>query len=335
MISAARVGADADKTATAIMGQLIDDMMMQRKELMDEVLLERRRDRRHKNVRFALIFGGFGLILLSYQYVFVALNGGVGGAAPAGPYAAIVQVKGPIADGTSANAVSVSRALTRAFKDPRAAGVVLYVNSPGGSPVQSSIIYDRILALKAEHPDKRIVTVATDTLASGAYFVASATDKIYVNRSTIAGSIGVVSDGFGFADTLKRFGVERRVFTAGENKARLDPFIPLTDADKAKIEDVLSEIHAHFIDAVKSGRGDRLSFETAGLFDGDVWTGNQALEMGLVDALGDLTNALDREFGVEHAKDYTIKPAFLERIMKYAASTAMDEIQARNQLSIR
>jgi protease-4 len=209
------------------------------------------------------------------------------------------------------------------------------VNSPGGSPVQSSIIYDRILALKAEHPEKRIVTVATDTLASGAYFVASATDRIYVNRSTIAGSIGVVSDGFGFTDALKRLGVERRVFTAGENKARLDPFIPLTDADKAKIADVLSEIHKHFIDAVKTGRGDRLSFEAAGLFEGDVWTGNQALEMGLVDALGDLTSVLDREFGVEHARDYTIKPAFLERIMKYAATTAMDEISARNQLAFQ
>ena len=234
-MSGTSLSPEAALTETTLLRQLVDDMMQQRKELMDDVLLERRRDRRHKNVRFALIFGGIALMMLSYLYVFVVLNGSVSGAAPAGPYAAIVQLKGPIADGSSANAVSVSRALTRAFKDPRAAGVVLYVNSPGGSPVQSSIIYDRILALKAEHPDKRIVTVATDTLASGAYFVASATDKIYVNRSTIAGSIGVVSEGFGFADTLKRFGVERRVFTAGENKARLDPFIPLTDADKAKI----------------------------------------------------------------------------------------------------
>lgn len=335
MSSAAPVGTDTDKTATVIMGQLIDDMMMQRKELMDEVLLERRRDRRHKNVRFALIFGGIGLMLLSYLYVFVVLNGGVGAAAPAGPYAAIVQLKGPIADGSSANAVSLSRALSRAFQDPRAAGVVLYVNSPGGSPVQSAIVYDRILALKAEYPDKRIVTVATDTLASGAYFIASATDKIYVNRSTIAGSIGVVSEGFGFSDALERLGVERRVFTAGERKARLDPFTPLTDADRTKIADVLSEIHAHFVDSVKSGRGDRLSFEAEGLFDGDVWPGRQALEMGLVDALGDLTSVLEQEFGVEHARDYTIKPAFLERIMKYAAIAAFDEISGGNHITVR
>ena len=138
------------------------------------------------------------LTLLSYMYIYAVLGGGIGASTPKGPYAAIVQLKGPIADGSPANAVTVSKALTRAFKDPRAEGVVLYVNSPGGSPVQSAIIYDRIMTLKAEYPDKRIVTVATDTIASGSYFVASATDKIFVNRSTIAGSIGVISDGFGF-----------------------------------------------------------------------------------------------------------------------------------------
>jgi len=334
-MSGATLNPDADRTETTLLRQLVDDMMTQRKELMDDVLLERKRDRRHKNVRFALIFGGIGLMLLSYLYVFVILGGGIGASNPSGPYAAVVQLKGLIADGSSANAVTISKALERAFKDPRAKGVVLYVNSPGGSPVQSSIIYDRILTLKAEYPGKRIVTVATDTVASGAYFIASATDKIYVNRSTIAGSIGVISDGFGFSDALERVGVERRVFTAGRNKARLDQFMPLTDNDRAKITDVLDEIHAHFIESVKTGRGDRLVLDTDGLFEGDVWTGNQALAIGLVDALGDLSRVLEKEFGVEHAKDYTVKPAFLDRIMKYAVTTTINEINARNQLSIR
>ena len=334
-MSGATLSPDADRTETTLLRQLVDDMMTQRKELMDDVLLERKRDRRHKNVRFALIFGGIGLMLLSYLYVFVILGGGIGASAPSGPYAAVVQLKGPIADGSSANAVTVSTALERAFKDPRAKGVVLYVNSPGGSPVQSSIIYDRILTLKAEYPGKRIVTVATDTVASGAYFIASATDKIYVNRSTIAGSIGVISDGFGFSDALERVGVERRVFTAGRNKARLDQFTPLTDDDRAKITDVLDEIHTHFIESVKTGRGDRLVLDTDGLFEGDVWTGNQAVAIGLVDALGDLSRVLEKEFGVEHAKDYTVKPAFLDRIMKYAVTTTINEINARNQLRIR
>lgn len=334
MSNSAPVGADADRSATLVMGQLIDDMMLQRKELMDEVLLERRKDRRHKNVRFALIFGGIALMLLSYLYVFVVLNGGVGAAAPAGPYAAVVQLKGTIADGEAANAAAIGKALTQAFADPRAKGVVLYINSPGGSPVQSAIIYDRILALKTQYPQKPIVAVATDTVASGAYFVASAADKIYVNRSTITGSIGVISTSFGFASVLDRFGVERRVFTAGANKAQLDPFTPLAESDARKINAILSQVHTHFIDAVTAGRGDRLVLETAGLFEGDIWTGVDAVEIGLADGLGDLTTVLKSEFGVEHARDYSVKPAFLERIMKYAATTAMDGLSARNQFAL-
>ena len=335
MSSAAPVGADADKSATLVMGQLIDDMMLQRKELMDEVLMERRRDRRHKNVRFALIFGGIGLMLLSYLYVFVVLNGGVGVAAPAGPYAAVVQLKGPIADGEAANAAAIGKALTQAFADPRAKGVVLYINSPGGSPVQAAIIYDRILALKTLYPQKPIVAVATDTVASGAYFVASAADKIYVNRSTITGSIGVISTSFGFAGVLDRFGVERRVFTAGANKAQLDPFTPLAESDARKINAILSQVHTHFIDAVTAGRGDRLALETAGLFEGDVWTGAEAVEIGLVDGLGDLTTVLKSEFGVEHARDYSIKPALLEKLMRFAAATAVDEMAGHRDFSLR
>ena len=142
----------AEKTSTIMMGQLIDDMMMQRKELMDEVLLERRKDRRHKNIRFALIFTGVLITVLTYLYLFFLLGGVGPSGAPSGPYAAIVQLKGPIADGKPANAVAINKALSQAFKDPRARGVVLYVNSPGGSPVQSSIIYDRIVSLRAEYP---------------------------------------------------------------------------------------------------------------------------------------------------------------------------------------
>lgn len=335
MNSPSIVADNTDKTATIIMGQLIDDMMTQRKELMDDVLSERRKDRRHKNVRFGLIVSAVLIMALSYLYLFTVLGGGGVGASPSGPYAAIVQLKGPIADGEPANAVSISKALTQAFRDLRAEGVVLYINSPGGSPVQSAIIYDRILALKAEHPDKPIVAVATDTVASGAYFVASAADKIYVNRSTIAGSIGVIRTGFGFSDALDRFGVERRVFTAGVNKAQLDPFTPLTDTDALKITGILSNVHAHFIESVKTGRGDRLALGTEGLFEGDVWTGSEAVDIGLVDGLGDLTSVLQLEFGVEHAKDYSIKPALLDRLMRFAASSAVDEIWSDRSLNIR
>lgn len=316
MISTPAVGNDADRTATVILRQLIDDMMTQRKELMDDVLRERRKDRRHKNIRFGLVLSGILFIVVTYLYLFVVIGNGVAGAAPSGPYAAIVQLKGPIADSEVANAVSISTALTQAFKDARAEGVVLYINSPGGSPVQSSIIYDRIISLKQEYPDKRLIAVATDTVASGAYFVASAADKIYVNHSTITGSIGVISSGFGFPKVLERLGVERRIFTAGANKAQLDPFMPLTATGTSRINEILSQVHAHFVESVTAGRGDRLALATEGLFEGDIWTGSEAVEIGLVDGLGDLTTVLQHEFGVEHAKDYSIKPAFLERLMQ-------------------
>lgn len=329
------VGEQADNTTTVIMGQLIGDMMTQREELMDEVLKERRKDRRHKNIRFALIVIAVTITAMTYVYMVAVLGGGGVSAATSGPYAAIVQLKGPIADGESANAVSISKALTQAFSDPRAKGVVLYINSPGGSAVQSSIIYDRIVALKAQYPEKTIVAVATDTVTSGAYFVASAADKIYVNRSTITGSIGVISSGFGFSDALARLGVERRVFTAGANKAQLDPFAPLTDAGGFKINGILADVHAHFIESVKSGRGDRLALSTEGLFEGDVWTGMEALQIGLVDGLGDLTTVLQIEFGVEHARDYSIKPALMERLMRFAATTAADRIASHYDLNIR
>jgi len=227
------------------------------------------------------------------------------------------------------------RPLTQAFDDPKAEGIILYVNSPGGSPVQSSIIYDRIVSLKEKYPEKKIVTVATDNVASGAYFIASATDKIFVNRSTIAGSIGVISAGFGFTDVLERIGVERRVFTAGRNKDRLDQFMPVLEDDEAKMSAILASIHEHFIDSVKNGRGDRLNLNAEGLFEGDFWTGGQAVEIGLVDGFGDLTSVMEQEFGVVHAKDFTLRPALIDRLMKYATSAVMDEIHVQQSTTIR
>tara|TARA_R110002049_G_scaffold20717_3_gene75889 strand:+ start:20531 stop:21580 length:1050 start_codon:yes stop_codon:yes gene_type:complete len=333
--SAPQTTDDADQAASVIMGQLIDDMMLQRKELMDDVLRERRKDRRHKNVRFATVLLTVAATVTAYLYLFATIGGGFANASPSSPYAAVVQLKGPIADGEAANAVTIVKALSQAFDDPRAKGVVLYINSPGGSPVQSAIIYDRIVALKDQHPQKRIIAVATDTVASGAYFVASAADKIYVNRSTVTGSIGVISAGFGFSDVLERVGVERRVFTAGDSKAQLDPFVPLTDVDTAKINRLLANVHAHFIDAVSVARGDRLNLNTEGLFEGDVWTGEDAVKIGLVDGLGDLTTVLKSEFGVEHARDYSIKPALLDQLLQFTASSLIESLSGYREFELR
>ncbi|MEL6963720.1 MAG: S49 family peptidase, partial [Pseudomonadota bacterium] len=223
--------------------ELVRDMNANSERRNEAQLLQQAKDRRSKNVRFGIMVLGIGSMLLFYMYGFFVLNGGLASSTPSGPYAAVVQLKGTIAEGSAANAITVSRGLSKAFKDPNAKGVVLYINSPGGSPVQSAIIYDRIQALKAEYPDKKIITVATDTIASGAFWVASATDAIYVDRSTIAGSIGVVSSAFGFSDLIERYGVERRVFTAGESKASLDSFTPVTDGDREKMAEILGDIH--------------------------------------------------------------------------------------------
>lgn len=314
---------------------MLNEVLIQHHTLMRDLLKERRLDRRHKNLRLGLIISCCLLVIVSYAYLIDLSGLSAAGAAPSGPYSAIVQIKGEIADGKPANAVTIGRALNRAFKDARARGVVLYINSPGGSPVQSAIIHDRILALKAKHPDKPIVAVATDIMASGAYFVASAADRVYVNRSTVAGSIGVMSAGFGFPEALSRLGIERRIFTAGDSKAQLDPFSPLAKADTSKIRRILDDIHEHFIESVTAARGDRLALDTVGLFEGEVWTGAEAVEIGLADGLGDLNTVLQRELGVEYTRDYTIRPTLLDRMMRLAVSTAANKLSGRNQLGIR
>lgn len=308
---------------------LVRDMNANSERRNEAQLAQQAKDRRSKNIRFTIMVLGIGSMLAFYMYGFFVLNGGLSSSTPSGPYAAVVQLKGTIAEGSPANAITVSRGLSKAFKDPNAEGIVLYINSPGGSPVQSAIIYDRIQALKAEFPEKKIVTVATDTIASGAFWVASATDAIYVDRSTIAGSIGVVSSQFGFSDLIERYGVERRVFTAGESKASLDSFSPITDGDREKMAEILGEIHQHFIDSVKTGRGDRLDLTTEGLFEGEVWTGGEAVQFGLVDGLGDIIGVMESEFGVEHAKDYSVRPPVLERLLGLAAESAVDGIAAQ------
>lgn len=204
---------------------------------------------------------------------------------------AVVRMEGAIGPGEAINSFDYNPALVKAFKDPSSKVVVLAINSPGGTPVQSSLLHDRLLKLKKEH-EKELIVVASDTLASGAYFIAAAADKIIVNRSTVVGSIGVVSQQMGLVELLSRIGVEPRITTAGESKARLNPFQPMTDGDRAKLASMLEEIHAHFIDAVKQGRGDRLTLPDDLVFTGDVWTGDQAVTIGLADELGDLHDVL-------------------------------------------
>jgi protease-4 len=230
------------------------------------------------------------------------------------PHTAVVEIKGEIASGADASAEFVVAALKMAFEDAGAKGVVLLINSPGGSPVQAGIISDEIRRLKAKH-GKPVYAVVEETCASAAYYIASATDAIYVDKA-IVGSIGVLMDGFGFTGTMEKLGVERRLITAGENKGFLDPFSPLSDAQRAYAQQMLEQIHQQFIAVVKAGRGDRLKLDTPGLFSGLFWSGQRSIELGLADHLGNVDYVAREVIKAEEISDYTRRDNVAEKLAK-------------------
>ena len=230
------------------------------------------------------------------------------------PHTAVIEIKGEIASGSDASAESVVAAMRSAFEDNGAQAVVLLINSPGGSPVQAGIIYDEIKRLKAKHK-KAIYAVVEESCASAAYYIAAATDRIFVDKASIVGSIGVLMDGFGFTGLMDKLGVERRLMTAGENKGFLDPFSPQTEKHRVFAQSMLDQVHKQFIDAVKAGRGKRLK-ETPELFSGLFWTGQQAVEMGLADQLGNIDFVAREVVKAEDLVDYTRRDNVAERLAK-------------------
>jgi len=295
--------------------------------LVRELIAEKRSARRWKNIRF---FGGLAAVVA----IAVAIhpNKSESKATSAEPYAALIRLTGEIGPGKPFSAEKVNPVLDRAFADTKAKGVILLVNSPGGTPVQATLIHNRILALRKAHPDKHIVVVGEDTLASGAYLRSAAADKIYVSDGTVTGSIGVISSGFGFDKVLNRYGVDHRVFHAGEHKDRLDQFEPLNPDDSAKIHAMLDAIHGQFIDVVKKGRGDRLHGDDKELFSGDFWTGDEAVKLGLADGIGDVDSVAEAEFHVKRFKEYSAPTAFWEQaIKKVTASLALNIGEATSQ----
>ena len=267
-------------------------------------LLERtlRRDLRWKTVR-AVVWGG-GLVIAAALYC-VGVEKLLVPAKSASPYAALVRIEGLIDADQRANANQVNASLRAAFDDLQARGVLILINSPGGSPVQASLIHDRLLALRAQHPDRPVWVIGEDLLTSGAYYIAVAADRLCVNPSTLTGSIGAVMSGWGFSRAIDQVGVERRVFTAGENKARLDAFRPLTADDERKANALVRSIHTQFIQAVQAARGTRLKGSPKVLWSGDYWTGEEAVALGLVDGLCDLNSVMEGELRVSQVRDYT------------------------------
>jgi len=252
-------------------------------------------------------------------------------------HTALVDLKGVISDSSEASADNIITGLRDAFEDENTAGVILRANSPGGSPVQSAYIYDEIKRLRELYPDTPLYAVVTDVCASGCYYVVSAADDIYVNNSSIVGSIGVRMDSFGFVDTIKMLGVERRLYTAGESKGFLDPFTPSKPADVAHVKLLLESIHEQFISAVKSGRGERLK-DNQKLFTGLVWTGEESLPMGLADKVGSSGYVAREVIGEEEIVDFTEKQDLWEKLgdrIFVAMAKGMSELFASGASSLR
>jgi protease IV len=230
------------------------------------------------------------------------------------PHTAVIEIKGEIASGGDASAENIVAAMRSAFEDAGAQAVVLLINSPGGSPVQAGIINDEIKRLRVKHK-KPVYAVVEEACASAAYYIAAATDRIFVDKASIVGSIGVLMDGFGFTGLMEKLGVERRLMTAGENKGFLDPFSPQTEKQRVFAQSMLDQVHRQFIDAVKTGRGKRLK-DAPELFSGLFWTGQQAVDLGLADQLGNLDFVAREIVKAEELVDYTRRENVAERLAK-------------------
>lgn len=232
-----------------------------------------------------------------------------------GKHTAVVSLEGVIGVESKASAEKLVKGLNRAFKDANTAGVILKINSPGGSPVQAGIINDEIRRLRAKYPSIPIYAVVQDLCASGGYYVAVAADKIYVDKASLVGSIGVIINGFGFTGTMEKLGIERRAYTSGENKDFLDPFAPENPAHKEFAKKMIAEIHQQFIDVVRKGRGARLK-ENPDIFSGLVWTGQRSIELGLADALGSTESVAREVIKAEKLVDFTPEENVFERFSK-------------------
>jgi protease-4 len=285
-----------------------------------EALREQRASRRWNN-----FFKG-----LFFLYLIVLLVVSWPNFAPRGLFSdekitALVDLQGVIASDSQASADVIVTGLRAAFEDPNTAGVILRINSPGGSPVQSGYINDEIHRLKAEHEGIPMIAVIQDIGASGGYYVAVAADEIYADKSSIVGSIGVRMDGFGFVESMQKLGIERRLLTAGENKGFLDPFVPLKQDDVLHVNSLLGEIHQQFIDTVRKGRGDRLG-DSPELFSGYVWSGAKGLELGLIDALGSAGYVAREIIGAEDIVDFTPRRTVLDQFARKVGASFSDKI---------
>lgn len=284
--------------------------------------LQEQRRTRHWGILFKTLTLGFMFFVL---FLIMGWLGKNEVALSAGKHTSLVEMQGVISAESMASADALIPSLQEAFKDKNTQGVILRINSPGGSPVQAGQINDEIRRLRAQYPAIPLYVVVDDICASGGYYVAVAADKIFVDKASLIGSIGVLMDGFGFTGTMEKLGVERRLITAGANKGFLDPFSPLNATQKEYAKQMLAEIHQQFIDVVRKGRGTRLK-ETPDTFSGLVWNGQRGVEMGLADGFGSVESVARDVIKAENIVDYTTKENFADRLAKRLGVGAMSAL---------
>ncbi len=311
-----------EDTSSAVHQQLLTDFAR-------SYLAEQRRQARWRWVWRVLWIGLF------LSMIWATLESMPAATAPVTPHTALVEVRGEIAVDAEANADSLNSALRSAFEDQGAKAVVIRLNSPGGSPVQAGLINEEIIRLKTLHK-KKVYAVCEEMCASAAFYIAVAADEIYVDKASIVGSIGVLMDGFGFSGVMDKVGVERRLMTAGSNKAMMDPFSPRNPVHDAYAQAMLDQIHQQFISVVRHGRGKRLK-ETEDTFSGLFWNGEQAIKLGLADKTGSLDKIAREVIKAEDVIDYTVKENIAERLAKrFGAAMGAGAVQAlRSSVTMR
>ncbi len=295
------------------------------RDTMERILLasvDEQRKARRWGIFFKLFFAGYLVLIL-----ILALSDDIGEKPVAGKFTALVELEGVIAPDRIASADNVIAGLREAFKS-KAKAVIIRANSPGGATVQSAYISDEVRRLKKKYPDKPVYAVISDVCASGCYYIISGADKIYANPSSLVGSIGVILDGgFGFTEVMKKIGIKRRLFTAGEHKGSFDPFSPLKPGDKRNVEKMLREVHQQFITAVRSGRGKALK-ETRDMYSGRFWSGETAKKMGLVDEFGSSSYVAREVVGADKIVDFTHRPNWLDRFASQLGASAGEALSA-------
>jgi protease IV len=268
--------------------------------------------------------------LLTFIYLFVFMFFGLGWfggneISISGKHTALVELRGVISPDSVSSADNVNAGLQHAFKDEKTRGVILRINSPGGSPVQAGYINDEIRRLRAEYPQIPLYAVVEDICASGGYYVAVAADKIYVDKASVVGSIGVLMNGFGFTGAMEKLGIERRLITAGKNKGFLDPFSPPNTDQEKYAKEMLGDVHEQFIQVVRQGRGERLK-EAPEMFSGVVWTGQKSIDLGLADAMGSAEYVAREIIKAERIVDYTTREGFAERFARRFGAVMADTL---------